>query len=114
MLKDWQLSERGCLDDFEDYGPERVIFSGSLPHEKLDIKLTKGKLEGWRISNKFTTKKSASFTLEDLTKDFKQGALNGAKVFRRIEFSNGKKYILLEQDLFKELLYEEKEGSRDS
>lgn len=104
MERDYQISELQALEDFEEYGSELVPYSGALVDRKLDLVLRLGKLWNYLISNKFTAQKSISFKLDDLKKDRQQAKIMGKKLFRRIEFSNGEKYILIDQDWFKELL----------
>lgn len=114
MKEDYILSEHRAVQDFLEYGAIKVPFSGALPGDKLDIELTELKLAGYRISNKYTNKKSFSIKLDDWEKDKKQAQLCGSKFFRRIELEDpltGKltKIICIDQDLFQELLLNEEE-----
>lgn len=117
MKKDYILSEYRALDDFKEYGAEKVPYSGALSDDKLDIRLTEGKLDGYRISNKHTIRESFSVPKngkEGWIKDLNQAKLCGCKFFRRVEMEDpvtGRllKLIVIDQDYFQELLLDEKD-----
>ncbi len=106
MKKPCYQSEFRLVEDFAEFGMEKVPFSGALVSEKLD---GSSELLGMRVSNKHTFAESFTIRLEDWLKDEKQAKFMGMKLFRRVECENkqtGKleKFIVLKQDLFISLL----------
>jgi hypothetical protein len=105
LREDWDQSEVDALKEFEDYEAFLVPLSGRGVSDKLDVGFKAGKLQRYRMSNKFTEAKSFSVSIKDWDKDLKQAAMMGCKLIRRVDV-NGRKFIISEQDRFLELIQE--------
>lgn len=104
MLKDWELSELRFVREFEDHDAYGIPLSGRGLSDKLDVGFKSERLFRFLGSNKWTEKDSASITKKDWSKDKKQAAMMGKIPIRRVEFSTGEKFILIEQERFLELI----------
>lgn len=94
MKKDWEKSEEKAC---QLWGGRRTPASGSRPTSKLDVIIHSGKMEGWRIENKFQSEKE-SFSVKKglLSKIRKQAAVTGDKAFLRIDLG-GEVYVVFRE-----------------
>jgi hypothetical protein len=102
MIEPWEKSENKSAVIYGRKSPG----SGGGPYEKLDI-IGEGKFNGWRGENKFTSKESFSITTKTLDKLFKQALQMMSTGFLIIDFGK-KRYILLEENDFIDLVENEK------